>query len=165
VELMVRSDPLQPFSWWVNFTRARVEDTIAGTDVPRAWDQRRALGAGLLWRWERWEWSLAGSYRSGWPTTAVALAEFGEPSLAAVGPRNAEQLGNYLALDTRLARDFRFSGGDSLTVFLEVTNLTDRVNQCCVEYEINDDIGEPQLETQRVDSLRIVPLLGFTWRF
>jgi hypothetical protein len=133
--------------------------------VPRAWDQRHAAGAGLLWRSERWEWSLAAGYRSGWPTTAVSLATLEPLPLAAAGARNAERLDAYFALDTRIARHFRFGDGDSLTVFLEVTNLTDRVNQCCVEYEINDDIGELQLEVQPVDYLRILPSLGLVWRF
>jgi hypothetical protein len=95
----------------------------------------------------------------------VALADPGPPALAAAGPRNAERLGEYFALDARLARNFRLDDGDSLTVFLEVTNLTDRENECCVEYEINDDIGELQLEVQPVEYLRILPSAGVVWRF
>lgn len=165
VELMLRGDPDAPFSWWASYGHARVEDRVDGGDIPRAWDQRDAFGAGLIWRSDGWELSLASTYRDGWPTTAVALEQVGDPSLAAVGPRNAGRLGDYFSLDGRLARHFGFSGGDSLTVFLEVTNITNRRNACCVEYEINDDIGATQLEVQDVEYLSVLPSLGFTWRF
>lgn len=165
VELMARSDPAAAFTWWASYSHARVEDSVAGADVPRAWDQRDALGAGFLWRRDDWELSLATAYHDGWPTTAATLEQVGDPSLAAVGPRNAEKLGDYFSLDGRVARHFRFADGDSLTVFLEVTNMTNRRNDCCVEYEINDDIGETQLEVQDVEYLSVLPSLGFTWRF
>jgi hypothetical protein len=165
IEFWLRSDPARPFGWWASYAHARVEDDVGSDAVPRSWDQHDALGLGLAWHGERWEWSLAASWRSGWPTTVVALVDAGPPALASVGSRNAERLGEYFTLDARLARHFRLEGGDSLTVFLEVTNLTDRENECCVEYEINDDIGELQLEVQPVDYLRILPSAGFVWRF
>ncbi len=165
IEFMLRSDPAAPFGWWATYSHARVKDSVAGEDIPRAWDQPDAFGAGFLWRRNAWELSLAAAWHSGWPTTAATLATFGDPSVAATGPRNAERLEDYFALDGRLARHFRFEGGDSLTVFLEVTNLTNRRNACCVEYEINDDIGANQLEVQDVEYLPVLPSLGFTWQF
>lgn len=165
VELSVHSDPRQPLSWWAFYAWSRVTDAVGGVAELRAWDQRHAAGAGLLWRGERWEWSLAAGYRSGWPTTDVALATLEPLPLATAGPRNAARLDSYFALDARLARRWRLADGDALTAFVEITNLTDRVNQCCVEYEINDDPGETVLEVQPVDYLRLVPSLGFRWEF
>ena len=81
------------------------------------------------------------------------------------GPRNALRLGHYGSVDIRAARNFRFSDTHSLSVFVEIANLFNQSNDCCVEYEVDDESGELVLETETVDSLPFIPSVGFVWRF
>jgi hypothetical protein len=89
----------------------------------------------------------------------------GPVSLVAVGSRNAERLEAYASFDARVARKFSLGRSGQLTVFLEVTNLFNRSNTCCVEYEMDDEDGPLHLEVETIDSLPTLPSLGFTWRF
>jgi outer membrane receptor protein involved in Fe transport len=154
-----------PFGWWLSYTWSSVRDEEAGMRTPRSWDQTNALNAGAAWRNERWELSLAAMYRTGWPTTDAFLVSAGDPSTADTGPRNGERLRPYFTLDARAARKFAFERAGNLTVFAEVANLTNRRNDCCIEYDVETEEGEPFLDLGRVDYLLIFPSLGFIWRF
>jgi outer membrane receptor protein involved in Fe transport len=165
VELTVRRQG-GPFDWWVSYTWSEVEDESAGEDAPRSWDQTHFASAGLVWRNPRWEVTLAGSFHTGWPTTAVTLIEIDPVGLVETGPRNGERLANYAALDLRVARKFLFERAGSLTVFAEINNILGRANECCIEYEIESEEGpEPVLDLHTLDYLPITPSLGFVWRF
>jgi hypothetical protein len=84
----------------------------------------------------------------------------------ATGPRNGERLEDYGTIDVRVARKFRYERAGSLTVFAEINNMIGRANQCCVEYEIEDEEGTgPILDLHTRDYLPVTPSLGFTWRF
>jgi len=69
------------------------------------------------------------------------------------------------SLDIRAARHFRFSDAHSLSLFVEIANLFNRANDCCVEYEVDDETGELRFETEAVNSLPFIPSAGFIWRF
>jgi hypothetical protein len=113
--------------------------SFAEIESDRSWDQAHAFGAGLAWRTAQWELSLAGVITSGWPTTALTLAATDPMPIVATGPRNTDRLGDYRSFDARIARTFTFNDASELTIFLEVTNLFNENNECCVEYEITDD--------------------------
>lgn len=164
-ELAVSYGADGPLSAWMNYTWSSVEDRVAGGRVRRAWDQTHSLGAGVTFQGVRWDWSLAASWRSGWPTTAVALATLEPIPLVDVGRRGAERLGTYARLDARVARRFAFASGQSLTVFLDVSNLTNRRNDCCVEYQLEDETGDAVLDVGPLESLMLVPSVGFVWEF
>jgi hypothetical protein len=69
------------------------------------------------------------------------------------------------SLDARVSRRFDLARGD-LTVFLEVTNLSNRENPCCTEYSAGlDESGNPVLLASDSTWLPIVPSLGVVWRF
>jgi hypothetical protein len=142
-----------------------VRDRSDGRSVPRSWDQEHAVGAGVTYRGSAWDLSLAGSWHSGWPTTAVELATLGPLPLVSTGPRNAGRLGDYLRFDLRVARRFEFESGDRLSVFLELSNLANRRNDCCVEYQLEDGGGMPYLDVAAVKSLPLVPSIGLVWSF
>jgi outer membrane receptor protein involved in Fe transport len=165
VELSLRGTAGEDGTWWASYAWSRVEDRMPDGGVPRYWDQPYVLGAGLIWRNQGWEFGLAARYHSGWRANSLSLAESEPLPLVAAGPRYADSMERFLSIDARLSRTFPMSGGDSLTAFLEVTNLTDRLNQCCLEYEVDDETGETLLETEAVDTLRILPNLGAIWRF
>jgi outer membrane cobalamin receptor len=165
IELTVRRRG-GPLDWWVSYTWSEVEDESAGEDAPRSWDQPHFASAGFVWQNPRWEVTFAGSYHTGWPTTAVTLVEIDPVGLIDTGPRNGERLADYATLDLRVARKFHFERAGSLTVFAEINNVLGRANECCVEYEIESEEGpEPVLDLHTRDYLPITPSLGFVWRF
>ena len=85
--------------------------------------------------------------------------------IASTGPRNERHLSDYARLDFRVARHFAFSSGQSLTVFLDVSNLTNRRNDCCTEYQIETDSNPAFLDVSPVEALPIIPSIGFVWEF
>jgi hypothetical protein len=115
----------------------------------------------MLWSSERWDLSAAATYRTGWPTTQVTVEDAGPPTIALAGPRNAERLDYYASLDLRAARRFQTSAG-LIAVFLEVSNVLNRRNYCCVEYG-ND--AEDGFEYERQRNLPVVPSIGVSWQF
>ena len=158
------------FAGWVAYTHSRVLDRVAGEWFHRSWDQRDFTSGGLAWRGGRWEASLAVAWHRGWPTTAVELETLEPFPLVAAGKRNAENLSDYARVDVRVARRFDLGTPGELTAFLEVSNVAKRNNDCCVEYELEDedDAGgavDPFLEIERRPSLPLIPSLGVIWRF
>jgi hypothetical protein len=135
--------------------------------VRRGWDQEHALNFGLGWKGERWELSLAGLWRSGWPTTHVELVVTEEQDRATLQApiANAQHLETYIDIDARIARKFQFAGDASLTIFFEISNALNRRNSCCTEYELDDESEEPVLVTESIRSLPLLPSLGVIWRF
>lgn len=154
-----------PIGWWFSYAWSTAYDRINGEDVPRSWDQTHSLGAGLRLQGVRWDFSVAGRYHSGWPTTQLALQDAEFPSVVAAGPRNGKRLGDYFALNARIARRFEFSSSDELTVFAELSNLLDRRNECCVDHGIEQDDDEIDLDIDTDAYPGLLPSLGFTWRF
>lgn len=154
-------------AWWASYGWSRVMDRTSGRETPRSWDQQNAAGAGVAWLTPSWEFSLAGKYHSGWPTTELELGDAGPVPVVEAGVRNARRQKNYATLDARVARLFEFDGGASLTLFAELTNAFSRTNPCCVEYSVepDEDTGELVLEVEQVQALPLVPSLGFVWRF
>jgi outer membrane receptor protein involved in Fe transport len=161
LELTYRSARPGGLDGWGSYSWSEVRDEIDGLKFRRSWDQSHAFSAGVLWSSERWDLSAAATYRTGWPTTQVALEDAGPPGIALAGPRNAERLGNYASLDLRAARRYQTSAG-LIAVFLEVSNALNRDNDCCVEYG-ND--AEDGFEYERQRNLPILPSVGVSWQF
>ncbi|MBT8051567.1 MAG: TonB-dependent receptor [Gammaproteobacteria bacterium] len=161
--------------WWATYTWSKVHDRINGSSQPRSWDQRNSLQAGLAWKRGPWEVGLAFSIHSGWPTTGMEFELIPvEPEeeddedytvLPVPGPRNAEQLGTFAQIDFRVSREFEVSRG-RLSAFFEVSNLTNRDNPCCVDYDIDEDEnGEVFLDRAVENWLPIIPAIGIFWEF
>jgi outer membrane receptor protein involved in Fe transport len=160
----------QKFNWWANYSLAEVTDTIDGEDFPRSWDQRHGLQVGMNWQADEWNFAIAANIRSGWPTTSLRLEEIvgpgGEPGFVAIpGVRNAEQLPHFASVDARISRTFDVRRG-SLTVFAEVTNLLDRDNLCCTDYDLEtDESGNAFLASSPDYLLPLLPAVGILWEF
>jgi TonB dependent receptor-like, beta-barrel/TonB-dependent Receptor Plug Domain len=165
VEVSVRRQSDGALDWWLSYTRSSVTDHEYGRDTPRAWDQRHQVNAGLTWRTERWDLSVAGRYHSGWPTTDAGLVATEPIPVAATGPRNARRLGNFYSVDARVARHVEFDSAGTLTVFLELANVFNRENDCCVEYDIEGEGDDAVLDVGTLASIPILPSLGFVWQF
>jgi outer membrane receptor protein involved in Fe transport len=163
VELFLSQRLQQPLTWWFGYSYSWVEDHIEGDDVLRSWDQTHAVTAGLNWDTPKWNLGLALAYRSGWPTTPVELqSTTGEVPIVGTSGRNTDRLDFYRTVDFRLTRKLNVKG-TSLNVFVELTNVANRNNHCCVEYEIDDETGE--FETKTLSYMPLIPSIGFVWRF
>jgi hypothetical protein len=160
-ELTLRSIGTSPLSWWASYTRSKATDRFAGRDVVRSWDQPHAFSGGVAWRGKDWELSIAGLYRSGWPTTTVGIDSEGE---LMVNQRNAERLGDFMTIDLHAARHVDL-GSRRLTVFADVINATNRRNACCVGFDFDEDATPPQVVREVDHWLPLIPSLGFRVRF
>jgi hypothetical protein len=133
-----------PFTWWASYTLAETTDRINQVDELRSWDQRHAFQGGLGWSNDKWDIALATSIHSGWPTTRLSLIEDGvddegEPIFVAItGSRNVERLRSFGSLDLRISRKWKLQRG-SFMAFLEVSNVTNRRNECCLDWDLEED--------------------------
>ena len=134
-----------------------------GQDIPRSWDQSQALSAGIMRSSDRWDFSAAVTWRTGWPTTRVAIEEDGPPNVVTVGPRNDERLGYFATLDLRAARRFQTDVG-LVSVFVEISNSLNRKNECCVEFGFAVD-EDNEFVLERQSNLPILPNVGVSWQF
>ncbi|MDZ7768120.1 MAG: TonB-dependent receptor [Woeseiaceae bacterium] len=170
VELSLTGAGADDLSWWASYSWSRTEDRVAGTSTRRGWDQTHAINSGFSMDWRDWSFSAAAIVRTGWPKTVLQAETVQNPdgsaSLNVVAePRNSRRHSLFGSLDARVSRNFDLPRGD-LTLFLEVTNLTNRKNACCTEYAVRlDENGDPVLEASESDWLPIVPSLGIVWRF
>lgn len=160
-----------PWDWWASYTIARATDQIDGRTEQRSWDQRHAFQGGVGWAKDGWTVSAAGSVHAGWPTTNLELLQTGtdpagEPIVVAIpGERNTEQLGTFASLDVRVSKTFDVKHG-SLMVFVEVSNVLNRKNECCRDWDlIDDDSGNPELEYSLDYWLPLLPAVGILWEF
>jgi len=161
----------RPFSWWLGYSFAHAEDVIDGQDVPRSWDQRNALNAGLAHDVGPWTLSAVLNVHTGWPVTTLSLVPSNAPNavdgvVAVPGPRNAERLGTTQRVDFRASRTYAARAG-SVRIFAEVTNLTNRENVCCLRYEqTGTPIGAPpELAVEARQGLPFTVNLGALWQF
>jgi len=169
VSLDRRSGPL---TWWATYVFAKATDRIDGRNQLRSWDQPHAVQGGVNFSNERWEWGLAAKVHSGWPLTELSLVEVGvddggEIQLAAVpGPRNAGRYQTFASLDMRIARKWQLPRG-KLSAFLEVSNLTNRRNQCCLDWELEEDetTGEDVFERGIDYWMPLLPAIGILYEF
>lgn len=165
-ELLLSRRGSEPWSWWLGYAWSRAIDRIDGHSVVRSWDQRHTLNAGIRYAGEHWEFSLANSYHTGWPTTTLSLqpAPGGSGQAVVSGERNAERYGDYNSLDLRIQR--RFDLPDStLEAFFEVTNALIQRNACCTEYAVSAPAGQPMIDRDTDYWPKIIPSLGVLWKF
>ncbi len=172
VELTLSRDAGRAWSWWAGYALAAAEDEIDGVMVPRSQDQRQTLNFAVHYRRaSRWEFTLAGQYHTGWPTTDVRAgmvrnADGSTTIQPILGPRNDIRFPPYHRLDLEVRRKFALRHG-TLSAFLEVTNLYGRENVCCVKefgYVPRPD-GTVSVERHDGYWLRQLPVFGLTWEF
>lgn len=158
------------WSWWASYTWSEVTDRIDGRDVPRSWDQRHAVQGGLAWQNEVWNLSMAASVHSGWPRTDLTLIEDGlnadgEPiNVAVPGLRNQFNHPTFSSLDVRLSRKFDVRKG-SLLAFVEISNLFNRRNVCCIDWDLEGSAGNQSLEFSHDYWMPLLPAIGILWEF
>ena len=164
-----RQSPDRSTVWWLGYARAAVEDETASGELKRGWDQPHTAKAGLSWRWRRWNFSATARVHTGWPRTELVgrrvADDGGEPGLDVERTGlYARRHGSFRTFDIRVSRLLALRRG-KLDVFLDVTNLADSANPCCLEYAVGDDGAGPVLEVRESGWLPILPSLGAVWRF
>ncbi|NOX70864.1 MAG: TonB-dependent receptor [Gammaproteobacteria bacterium] len=167
IETSVVYDNDGKLGWWASYSLAKTSDRIAGRNVAKSWDQRHAVQIGLDWTSGRWEFGMAANLRSGWPTTRLGIDPAADSGTAAAefGPRNAQRFPNFATLDVKAAYTVPLRNG-SLNFFLEVSNVTDRKNQCCIDVNVVEDIAGNLVLNQKNDNwLPLFPSIGILWQF
>jgi outer membrane receptor protein involved in Fe transport len=145
------------FTGWGTFAWARVADDFrGGGDILRSWDQPLSVTAGLSWTHSRATISALGSWHRGWPRTRVSLDPL------RLGTRNTDRWRDFYSLDLRGSWTWRLSHGD-LSVVLDVTNSTNRDNDCCLILESGEELSS--LEAQVDHWLPNLVNLGVQYRW
>ena len=171
VEISIdRSDG--PWDWWATYTLSEVTDRIDGRDELRSWDQKQAFQGGMSWSNERWDVALAANVHTGWPTTDLTLVEDGvddegEPVFVAIpGSRNADRFGTFASVDFRISRKWKLQRG-SFMAFFEVSNLFNRQNECCRDFDFDEDedTGEDVFDSDVDYWMPLLPAIGVLWEF
>jgi hypothetical protein len=164
VEMLLRVQSPGPWNGWLGYSWSRMEDRIAGRNVPRSWDQRHAINLGIAWSRGPWSATVTDSFHTGWPTTRAELSSTSTPQVI-VGTRNAARFGDYNSLDFRVTRVFTLPRG-VLDVFVEASNALSNANACCVAYTVRRDAnGVETLDRSVDDWLPLVPSAGVLWRY
>ena len=171
VELTVRREAESGFAGWASIALARAEENVPGEGwTPRLWEQQQTVSAGLSWTGAKWSINLAGLFHGGSPSTELSHEIIdtpgGEMHVIVAGERNAARLGNYARLDLRASRSVQMRSG-RFSYYLEVTNLLNRDNPCCVasyDLETNSN-GFTWLNVDQSDWLPMLPSFGFQFEF
>ena len=158
IELTLRRTAERGFAGWASLAFALAEDREQGYWTPRSWEQQVTLSLGSSWTSEKWNLSLTGLFHSGTPTTSLSLEE--------IGPRNGDRLATYARIDLRASRDVQLERS-VLAFYLEITNLLNAKNECCIEsYDLAENgNGMPYLDVQRSYGFPLLPSFGFRWEF
>jgi hypothetical protein len=171
IELSLQAKPTERTRAWTSYVYSKTEDRDADGWHPRLWDQRHALGAGFAWFGDRWRVSVAGNWHTGWPTTRVTVEESvdegGQPVIhGLLGRRNGARLGSFTRFDLRASRSRRYDSG-TLTWYVEIYNLLNARNPCCVEdFNIRRDSGGTLIAVPNHDYwLPILPSFGVQFEF
>lgn len=170
-ELLVRSDAAQPLSGWMSYTLARVTDHLTDRgvrrDVPRDWDQEHATTFSVNYRrGAKWNFNLAGTWHSGWPTTPIIArvegTQLGPQLVTELGPRASIRLPDYQRLDFRASRT-----AGAFSFFVELFNLLGHENVTRVNtFEFQQDANGAVTASPVTESvIGVLPSFGVTWRF
>jgi hypothetical protein len=129
VEVSARGEFGSTYHYWASYAWSHVTDEIGGIAVPRSWDQRSAINAGLAWQRGPYSVSSTLRYHSGWARTPYVINATNSPqdALLTLGARNSGNWSDYVSADMRMSWSKPWRGSQ-IEVFAEVTNFTNRNN-------------------------------------
>jgi hypothetical protein len=154
LEFSLRQPISDSITGWGTLAWSRVADEFrSGSDVLRSWDQPLAVNAGIAWKGAHASISTLAGWHKGWPATVF------DPGAGTLGARNAERWGDYFTFDLRGSWTWELATGD-LSVVLDLTNSTQRRNECCLVLEQHGSALEAEVEHW----LPLIINLGFTYR-
>ena len=170
VELSLRRDTREQWGGWFSYGYARAEDFEGSSWRTRSWEQQHSVTVGVGRSGATWDVNLAAFYHSGAPSTPVSsqIIERGDGSsllLLERGTRNTTRLGHYLRFDLRASRKVMFESS-ALTFYLEVFNLLNRDNPCCVdEFEVHRRNNATNVRVDYNYGFPRLPSFGFQYEF
>jgi outer membrane receptor protein involved in Fe transport len=156
LELSVRKPISESFTGWGTLSWARVADDFPPRDVLRSWDQPLSVTAGLAWKGSKASVSALAGWHAGWPRTPV------EFSPLQIDARNSRRWGDFISLDLRGSWTWNYASGD-LTAVVDLTNATNRRNECCRVLGMDDSAA---VLTSEVENwLPALINIGVTYRW
>jgi hypothetical protein len=171
IEFTLRREAARGISGWASLSIARAEEEVQGEWQSRGFEHRQTLSFGTSWTGTNWNVSLAGLFHSGTPATFIGIETAPLPGggtevTGVVGKRNDEHMAAYTRVDLRANRDVQLSRS-KVSFYLEVTNLLNSRNECCIEnYHLErDGNGRYFLNTETSYWLPMLPSFGFQWEF
>ena len=170
VEFTLRREAERGLSGWISLSLAEAEEQVQGEWQSRSWEQQQTLAFGSSWTGAKWNVSLAGLFHSGTPTTFLGIESTSLPGGGTdvdgvVGERNAEHLAPYTRVDLRANRDVQLRKS-RISFYLEVTNLLNSKNECCIEhFHAEQGRNGYFLVTETGYWLPMLPSFGFQWDF
>ena len=152
VELSVHSPWSDRLTGWGTLSWSRVADDLGRDDVRRSWDQPLSASLGLAWSGAQTTLSALVGWHRGWPRTPF--------SALTLGARNSARWNDFLSFDLSGRRAWTFRRGE-LTAEFDLTNSTNRRNECCIVLER----PEMWLESEVDYWLPTIITIGFTYRW
>lgn len=155
-EVSFRWDSHRRWSSWASYSLARALDYFDGVAVSRTWEQKHSLNAGVAWTHRPWVLSANTTWHTGWRRNSLGVVGGDELALS---PRNAVEWRDYFSLDLRAAWSHKLSHG-ALESFVELDNVTNHGNLCCVNYQMSNAslIGDTSTWLPRF------ALIGLSWQ-
>jgi hypothetical protein len=161
VELSMRWELPPDWLVWTSYSLAKVSDDFGTATVPRTWDQRHSLVAGLNWSHGPWGASLNSQWHSGWRRNELL---FLPDSTLELAPRNSRAWRDYSSLDARGTWARPLTSGGALQLYVEVDNLANRFNACCSDDRITAGEDGAGLSREITSWLPRIYLIGATWQ-
>lgn len=150
------------FGWWANLAISRASETLASGEFRSGWDETRSTKAGGEWSGTKWTVTTTLGYRRGWPISSISQS--GDTIIA--DQFNALALPDFSSVDVRASRSIATENG-SLEWFMEVSNLANHPNYCCLNYSLeqNETSSGNELAVEYDELFGIVPNTGMRWQF
>ena len=164
VELSVRWNAPETWSAWGSYSFSEASDRIAGVQVPRSWDQKHAINAGVAWSRYPWQLAANATWHSGWRRNELQLVPGNPGPEIILAPRNSGYWPDYLSLDLRATWKRSLPVG-SLEVFAEASNATNYTNPCCVSYSLVETDTGIGLNREQSSWLPRLLIVGARWWF
>lgn len=161
VESTLRWQPAERWSGWMAYSWMESQDEFPGFDVPRTWDQRNAVNAGLAWTRRPWQLSGTVQWRSGWRRNALRLVDETTGELELL-PRNGLAYPRVITIDLRATWSWPLRAS-TLHFYADVGNAGNRRTPCCTSYELVDSGGAWSLDREYDSALPRYVLLGVNW--
>ncbi|MCA9758995.1 MAG: TonB-dependent receptor [Candidatus Eisenbacteria bacterium] len=182
IELLLRNKAGERFTWWLSYVYADAKENVVAIDyggpmiqrtgwLPRVWDQRQTVNLDANYRLsDRWQFSFAWKYRTGWPSTDFTVARVERPDgtfayYHDLGEFRGTRVPSYQRLDARVNRKFRTSHG-TISTFLQVINLYNHMNVIRYDHDIlqsNDQTFKAEIGEETW--FGILPFLGVSCEF
>lgn len=170
IELGINYNTHRHFSAWANYSYSEVNDQLTDKTVARLWDQRHAANVSFNWEYGEWSYTLIGMMRSGWPTTPLLVDSHRPRNDNAARPDfenyNSERLDGYARFDARITKNRVLENGDLFQYYLEIYNILNANNPCCLEYGADFPEGGDSRARPDFDNwLPLMPSFGFRYTF